>query len=101
MQALKNLRRQESATVGRLVACTPAALRCAWIFALVFCLVLPALAQVNTSVQGRVFDTTGAAISQATITVVNTATGVSKSTQATTPSQPSRPDFRRVRRKYI
>lgn len=83
MQALKNLRRQRLSTTARMVACTATALRCAWVFALVgFCLGLPALAQVNTSVQGRVFDTTGAAISQATITAVNTATGVSKSTQA-------------------
>jgi carboxypeptidase family protein len=46
--------------------------------------IVPALqAQVVTvTVQGRVYDTSGAAISQATVTAVNTATGLSRSTTA-------------------
>jgi len=49
-----------------------------------FSLCLPAAAQVVTvTIQGRVYDTTGAAISQATITVVNAATGFSRSAIAT------------------
>src|SRR5712692_7463848 len=46
--------------------------------------VLPLQAQVVTvTVQGRVYDTTGAAISQATVTVVNAATGLARSAMAT------------------
>lgn len=45
---------------------------------------VPAVAQVVTaSIQGRVYDVTGAAISGATLTVTNTATGLSRSTPAT------------------
>jgi hypothetical protein len=45
---------------------------------------IPAAAQtVNVTVQGRVFDSTGAAISQAAVSAVNTATGFSRSTTAT------------------
>jgi len=44
---------------------------------------LPVSAQVVTvTVQGRVYDSTGAAISQATITAVNSATGLSRTTTA-------------------
>ena len=46
-------------------------------------LVLPLHAQVVTvTIQGRVYDTTGAAISQASVTVVNAATGFSRSASA-------------------
>jgi hypothetical protein len=46
-------------------------------------LVLPLHAQVVTvTIQGRIYDTTGAAISQASVTVVNTATGFSRSATA-------------------
>ncbi len=46
--------------------------------------VLPLQAQVvSVTIQGRVYDTTGAAISQATVTVVNAATGFSRSATAT------------------
>ena len=42
-----------------------------------------AVAQVvNVTVQGRVYDSTGAAIPQATVTAVNTATGLSRSATA-------------------
>lgn len=45
---------------------------------------LPAAAQVVTvTIQGRVYDTTGAAIPQATISVVNAATGFSRTAAAT------------------
>jgi hypothetical protein len=45
----------------------------------------PALAQiVNVTIQGRVYDSTGAAIPQATVTAVNTATGLSRSATAST-----------------
>jgi hypothetical protein len=45
---------------------------------------IPAAAQtVNVTVQGRVFDSTGAAIPQAAVSAVNTATGFSRSTTAT------------------
>src|SRR6266568_4177854 len=44
---------------------------------------LPANAQVVTvSIQGRVYDTSGAAISQATVTAVNPATGLTRTTTA-------------------
>src|SRR5207244_2573377 len=43
----------------------------------------PAHAQVVTvSIQGRVYDTSGAAISQATVTAVNPATGLTRTTTA-------------------
>jgi len=46
--------------------------------------VLPLQAQVVTvTIQGRVYDATGAAISQASVTVVNAATGFSRSATAT------------------
>ena len=46
-------------------------------------LVLPLRAQVVTvTIQGRIYDTTGAAISQASVMAVNTATGFSRSTTA-------------------
>src|SRR5712692_8755902 len=46
-------------------------------------LVLPLHAQmVTVTIQGRIYDTTGAAISQASVTVVNTATGFSRSVTA-------------------
>jgi len=45
----------------------------------------PAVAQiVNVTIQGRVFDSTGAAIPQATVTAVNSATGLSRSATAST-----------------
>jgi hypothetical protein len=44
--------------------------------------VVPAHAQVTVTIQGRVYDTTGAAISQATVTVLNAATGFSRSATA-------------------
>src|ERR1700680_3476119 len=45
--------------------------------------VSPAVAQtVNVTVQGRVYDSTGAAIPQANVTAVNTATGLSRSATA-------------------
>jgi hypothetical protein len=45
---------------------------------------IPAAAQtVNVTVLGRVFDSTGAATSQAAVSAVNTATGFSRSTTAT------------------
>jgi Carboxypeptidase regulatory-like domain/TonB dependent receptor len=51
---------------------------------LLFGAALPLPAQVVTvTVQGRVYDTTGAAISQATVTVVNAATGLARSAMAT------------------
>jgi hypothetical protein len=44
----------------------------------------PAVAQtVNVTIQGRVYDSTGAAIPQANVTAVNTATGLSRSSTAT------------------
>ena len=50
----------------------------------VTCAVLPLHAQVVTvTIQGRVYDTTGAAISQATVNVVNADTGFARSTTAT------------------
>ncbi|PYX00995.1 MAG: hypothetical protein DMG89_02970 [Acidobacteria bacterium] len=56
----------------------------AMFLAVALCLVLPLHAQVVTvSVQGRVYDTTGAAIPQPTVTVVNAATGLSRSATAT------------------
>jgi len=46
-------------------------------------LVLPLHAQmVTVTIQGRIYDTTGAAISQASVTAVNTATGFSRSATA-------------------
>jgi hypothetical protein len=46
-------------------------------------LVLPLHAQVVTvTIQGRIYDSTGAAISQASVTAVNTATGFSRSANA-------------------
>src|SRR6202162_4707961 len=43
----------------------------------------PAVAQtVNVTIQGRVYDSTGAAIAQATVSAVNTATGLSRSATA-------------------
>lgn len=44
--------------------------------------VVPLQAQVTVTIQGRVYDTTGAAISQATVTVVNAATGLTRTTTA-------------------
>ena len=43
---------------------------------------VPLYGQVTVTIQGRVYDTTGAAISQATVTVVNPATGFSRATTA-------------------
>jgi hypothetical protein len=59
----------------------------AWAFCLVAVLVaaLPGRAQVVTvTVQGRVYDSSGAAIAQATLTAVNAATGLSRVTTANT-----------------
>ena len=56
-----------------------------WAFSLVAVLVaaLPGMAQVVTvTVQGRVYDSSGAAIPQATVTAVNAATGLSRATTA-------------------
>ena len=45
---------------------------------------IPLVAQtVNVTIQGRVYDSTGAAIPQAAVSVVNTANGFSRSTTAT------------------
>ena len=44
--------------------------------------VVPLYGQVTVTIQGRVYDTTGAAISQAAVTVVNPATGFSRATTA-------------------
>ena len=50
-------------------------------------LVLPLHAQmVTVTIQGRIYDTTGAAISQASVTAVNTATGFSRSATASAAS---------------
>lgn len=49
-----------------------------FLFLMMALAVLPAQ-EVTVTVQGRIFDTTGAAIPQATVTVVNTATGLSRS----------------------
>jgi Carboxypeptidase regulatory-like domain len=52
---------------------------------LVYLAMAPALLpaqEVAVTIQGRIFDTTGAAIPQATITVVNAATGLSRSASA-------------------
>ena len=43
---------------------------------------VPLHAQVTVTIQGRVYDTTGAAIAQATVTVVNAATGFTRATTA-------------------
>jgi hypothetical protein len=43
---------------------------------------LPVLAQVSVTIQGRVYDTTGAAIPQATVTIVNPATGFTRTVEA-------------------
>ena len=48
--------------------------------ALCLAISVPVFSQVNGSVQGRVTDTTGAVIPSATVTAVNTETGVSRST---------------------
>ncbi len=56
-----------------------------WLLCLVvlFAVCLPGAAQVVTgTIQGRVFDTTGAVIPQATVTAVNTNTGLSRPTTA-------------------
>jgi len=46
-------------------------------------LILPLHAQVVTvTIQGRIYDTTGAAIAQASVTAINTATGFTRSTTA-------------------
>ncbi len=63
------------------IACTAIPTR--WIFTaflLLLCLALavPVFAQVNSSVQGRVSDATGAVIPSATVTAVNVETGVSR-----------------------
>jgi len=59
-------------------------LSCAVVLVVLVAATLPAKAQVVTaSVQGRVYDVTGAAIPEAKLTVVNTATGLSRSTLAT------------------
>src|SRR5579871_1146372 len=56
-----------------------------WVWLAVMFVSLPALSQVVTvTVQGRVFDSTGAVIPDAKITVVNTATSFSRSTSSST-----------------
>src|SRR5579859_2790515 len=58
-----------------------------WVFCLVAVIVaaLPGMAQVVTvTVQGRVYDSSGAAIAQASVTAVNAATGLSRVTTAST-----------------
>jgi hypothetical protein len=58
-------------------------LGCVAVLAVLLAAALPAAAQVVTaSVQGRVYDVTGAAIPEAKLVVVNTATGLSRSTLA-------------------
>ena len=59
-------------------------LSCVAVLAVLVAAARPAAAQVVTaSVQGRVYDVTGAAIPEAKLVVVNTATGLSRSTLAT------------------
>lgn len=58
-----------------------------WVFCLVAVLAaaLPGMAQVVTvTVQGRVYDSSGAALAQASVTAVNAATGLSRVTTAST-----------------
>ena len=56
---------------------------CALTLAILASLILPLHAQVVTvTIEGRIYDTTGAAISQASVTAVNTATGFSRSATA-------------------
>src|SRR5690349_6034403 len=49
----------------------------------VICALAYTHAQVSVSLEGRVYDTTGAAIAQASVTVVNPATGFSRSATTT------------------
>jgi hypothetical protein len=59
-------------------------LSCALCLSAVAAMLLPVQAQVVTvTIQGRVYDTTGAAISQAGVTAVNAATGFSRTATAT------------------
>lgn len=57
--------------------------RSALSLALLALLLSPLAAQVNTSIEGRVFDSTGAVLSQARVTALNTATGTSRTATAT------------------
>jgi Carboxypeptidase regulatory-like domain/TonB dependent receptor len=69
----------EKAGMFRFTATAPGA-RVRWGFGfLVISLALLQAQEVTVTVQGRIFDTTGAAIPQATISVVNTATGLTRS----------------------
>ena len=74
---------QETSTTGPLVACTASPTSrgfTGFLLALCLAIAVPVFAQVNGSVQGRVTDATGAVIPSATVTAVNTETGVSRST---------------------
>jgi len=57
-------------------------LRYAICLAMVAAVVLPLHAQLTVTIQGRVYDTTGAGISQASVIAVNSATGFSRSVTA-------------------
>jgi len=49
---------------------------------IILAMMLPLQAQVSVTIQGRVYDTTGAAIPQANVTVTNAATGLTRSATA-------------------
>src|SRR5439155_98776 len=52
---------------------------CAFCLLMILAMMLPLQAQVSVTIQGRVYDTTGAAIPQANVTVTNAATGLTRS----------------------
>ena len=73
---------RQSIAVGRVWKQVSRASLFCWVLAAIS--IGPAVAQtVNVTIQGRVYDSTGAAIPQATVTAVNTATGLSRSATAT------------------
>ena len=55
---------------------------CAFCLLMILAVMLPLQAQVSVTIQGRVYDTTGAAIPQANVTVTNAATGLTRSATA-------------------
>jgi len=64
---------------------TQSAVLCSMLCLMVWCAAsVPAVGQaINVTIQGRVYDSTGAVIPQATLTAVNSATGLSRSATAT------------------
>ena len=74
MKPLMNVSQPQSTTVARPLPFTT------FLFLVCLVLAIPAWAQVNSSVQGRVSDATGAVIPSATVTAVNVETGVSRTT---------------------